>query len=79
MGAVFQLCHFKSKKTQTAPNCLLPRELSTPQKPSSGQQCGEIITSLLGCGLAARGAQQDPFQDRAVSIPLCLSLLYRFE
>ena len=38
MGAVFQLCHFKSKKTQTAPNCLLPRELSTPQKPSSGQQ-----------------------------------------
>ena len=42
MGAVFQLCHFKSKKTQTAPNCLLPRELSTPQKPSSGQQCKNL-------------------------------------
>ena len=44
MGAVFQLCHFKSKKTQTAPNCLLPRELSTPQKPSSGQQCTLTVT-----------------------------------
>ena len=46
MGAVFQLCHFKSKKTQTAPNCLLPRELSTPQKPSSGQQCSQLVRQL---------------------------------
>ena len=48
MGAVFQLCHFKSKKTQTAPNCLLPRELSTPQKPSSGQQWYKLQTLGLG-------------------------------
>ena len=61
MGAVFQLCHFKSKKTQTAPNCLLPRELSTPQKPSSGQQWRTICTLCLlsfTCSLAV--SQSEP-------------------